>query len=207
MKRFALAVLLVAPALFVVGRTVLAAGGTVEAFVDCVQVTAGGSATAYFSYENHDPSVIVLSSDSNYFTPQPENRGQPYYFQPGLHTRVFSVTWNPSTEPQIQWTLIYNAFASVATADVNAPPCSTSQRVIGTPVTKATVAAGDAVTATANCPAGSAAIGGGARVDAQKGSLALTNSYPVSDSSWEVDYTGIARATGVVVTPYVVCTA
>ncbi len=91
--------------------------------------------TAWFGYVNeNEEAVTITPSASNFFSPSPANRGQPFNFYPGVNTLVFSQTWKLSDYPALTWTIIGNT----ATAGVTnlTPPVTFQGRLssVGTPV-------------------------------------------------------------------------
>jgi len=88
--------------------------------LDCVEQVAGSTiVTAHFGYVSLETeSRTVDFGVSNFFTPSPFVRGQPIYFTPGTHTRVFSVDYDSSTTQFIEWTLL-GAQARATTAPEN----------------------------------------------------------------------------------------
>ena len=83
---------------------------------------------AYFGYVSFHPTVVMLEvGDFNFFSPDPQDRGQLTQFEPGVHNRAFftSFTVSPSIQ-QLNWFL---NFTESATADPFAPACDQAQQV------------------------------------------------------------------------------
>jgi hypothetical protein len=58
--------------------------GAVRSTKLCVEPLSGGAFNAYFSYNNTNATEKTVSiGPANFFSPGPENRGQPITFQPG----------------------------------------------------------------------------------------------------------------------------
>jgi predicted extracellular nuclease len=71
-------------------------------FVECVSIN-GSSYTARFGYLSLNLyDVVIPVGPNNFFSPAPEDRGQPTRFQPGLRLNLFSVTQNGGT---LTWNL------------------------------------------------------------------------------------------------------
>lgn len=67
--------------------------------VTCVDVNTDGTITAHFGYTNIWTNQINVPVGNrpgqvNYFSPDPEDRGQPTKFQPGTFNDVFTVTFS-----------------------------------------------------------------------------------------------------------------
>ena len=84
----------------------VATATSIKPTIECVLPDGSGNLVAYFGYDNPygTTNVAVGSTDvhTNYFTPGPEDRGQPTRFLPGKHPGVFktafpensSITWH-----------------------------------------------------------------------------------------------------------------
>lgn len=70
-----------------------------------------GRAQAFLGYDSTFESIQLFTEGSslNYFKPIPVDRGQPYVFQPGSTDGYFAMSWNPTTQPTVTWTLAGNA--------------------------------------------------------------------------------------------------
>ena len=73
--------------------------------LDCVRYDQDqNTVTAYYGYINGETTTLnVPFGSNNIFMPAPFFRGQPTSFVPGIHHKVFSVTF-PATE-YVEWTL------------------------------------------------------------------------------------------------------
>lgn len=69
-------------------------GQNIQPFFDGWSHNPDGSFEFYFGYlnRNYVEELQVAVGPNNYLTPDDQNRGQPTYFYPRRHTRVFSVT-------------------------------------------------------------------------------------------------------------------
>lgn len=85
--------------------------------LECVQDNGDGSYTAYFGYVNPNSAAVTISvGKDNRLVPPPEVRGQPTTFQPGRHSRAFTVDF---TQGNVLWFLD----GSTATAHVGRASC------------------------------------------------------------------------------------
>lgn len=85
--------------------------------LECVQDNGDGSYTAYFGYVNPNSTVVTISiGKDNRLVPPPEVRGQPTTFQPGRHSRAFTVAF---TQGNVLWFLD----GSTATAHIGRASC------------------------------------------------------------------------------------
>jgi hypothetical protein len=83
----------------------------------CVDADSDDSFIAYFGYLNENDIIVNIPVGSgNFFTPPPDNRGQPTQFLPGLHEHVFSAT-SPGHA------LIWHLDGNVIIANNDGPPC------------------------------------------------------------------------------------
>ena len=83
-----------------------AQSGTITPFIEKVLVDQQTHiATAYFGYTNSSglTRTIAVGAPNNFFTPLPEDRGQPSRFLPGTHHYVFAAVWDYTVEAQITW--------------------------------------------------------------------------------------------------------
>ncbi len=70
-----------------------------QPILNCVIHNGDDTVTVYFGYQNNNAYIVtVVPGANNRFFPAPTNRGQPAFFQPGLHSFVFSVTVNKSLD-------------------------------------------------------------------------------------------------------------
>lgn len=89
----------------------------INPFLDCVDVNADGTFTAYFGYESFEDAVVTVQVGIvNDFVPNPADRDQPILFSPGLHERAFRIT---SSGP-LAWN--FNGFQVFARA--SSRPCT-----------------------------------------------------------------------------------
>lgn len=80
--------------------------GTVSPTLLCVSMAGGPNyRIAYFGYANptSEPVSVPIEIPENYFSPPPENKGQPQTFLPGGRNDAFAVIFSSSTP--ITWTL------------------------------------------------------------------------------------------------------
>ena len=82
---------------------------------ETVRFEPGDQATALFGYHNlsNTPVTVPAGLGTNQFIPAPTNRGQPSVFLPGVHHKVFFVTFPVGTD--LTWLL--NSLVVVARAD------------------------------------------------------------------------------------------
>ena len=74
----------------------------VHPILECVDQLSGGNYRAHYGYLNEGNATVgVPVGVRNYFTPSPENRGQPVRFRPGRAPDVFQVDFVRTLE----WTL------------------------------------------------------------------------------------------------------
>jgi hypothetical protein len=86
--------------------------------LDCVEEVERGRLRAHWGYLNDcDEVVHTALGAENRFTPAPVDRGQPEDFEPGEHTRVFSMTFKKGSS--LSWSLEGNE----ATASADSPRC------------------------------------------------------------------------------------
>ncbi len=93
---------------------------SVMPIVNCVaKDTATGTNTIYFGYVSFEGDITTIPIGfSNNVSPNPAFRGQPTEFLPGVHNKVFSVTY-PSGG-SIQWQLLDNlAYMNPSIVDAN----------------------------------------------------------------------------------------
>jgi hypothetical protein len=86
--------------------------------VDCINVAADGTVTAYFGYSS-DTSTDIAVGDNNQVFPVDADQGQPTELNPGTYPRVFSVTFNPDIIPTVSWILN----GAEADASAESPQC------------------------------------------------------------------------------------
>ena len=80
----------------------------VTPFLDCVSFDApSNTLTAIFGYvsANSDAVVVALGPD-NFFSPDPQNRGQANLFFPGVNHNAFEVAFSLADSSSITWTLL-----------------------------------------------------------------------------------------------------
>jgi hypothetical protein len=81
--------------------------GPLRPVLECIVEEAGANTTtAYFGYDNGTASVMAVPvGPTNFFTPAPEDRGQPDIFARGRTTDFPGVFGVPFTSGQITWTI------------------------------------------------------------------------------------------------------
>ena len=81
--------------------------GPLKPVLECIVEEAGANTTtAYFGYDNATASVMAVPvGPTNFFTPSPEDRGQPDIFARGRTADFPGVFGVPFTSGQITWTL------------------------------------------------------------------------------------------------------
>jgi hypothetical protein len=183
--------------------------------LDCVSYDpAQNAVTAFFGYvsANTGPVVVPLSSE-NFVSPPPEDRGQPTVYLPGTSQMAWQTTFSLTATPSITWTLLGQ---SVTAANDPNQYCTTQPGPPGPPgpegppgpqgptgppgpsgISSLTQVSGDPVsvtpfeqrTASATCPTGDTAIGGGyetlSRVSLFDGAPDVLSSYS-SGQAWVV---------------------
>ncbi|MCC6832077.1 MAG: DUF11 domain-containing protein [Thermoleophilia bacterium] len=81
---------------------------SVQPTIECVVPDGSGNLVAYFGYDNpYSTTNVAVGSTQphkNYFTPGPEDRGQPTRFLAGSHPNVFKTTFPESQS--ITWHLV-----------------------------------------------------------------------------------------------------
>jgi hypothetical protein len=81
-------------ALACVAAPAVAQTATIQGFVSCVEFLPSNYVRAHFGYVSTYPINMPLPVGfHNYFTPAPQNQGQPTLFEPGFHDKVFSLMW------------------------------------------------------------------------------------------------------------------
>jgi uncharacterized repeat protein (TIGR01451 family) len=87
----------------------------------CVSENVDGTYTAFFGYSNPNsyPVKIDLGMD-NWFSPPPDNRGQPSTFEPGQQTAVFAVVSKGNA-------LVWHLDGKIAEANKNSRRCSQAE--------------------------------------------------------------------------------
>ena len=76
---------------------------TVAPLLNCVMRNANG---AWFGYDNTTGAAVTIPvGANNYFTPDPQNRGQVTTFQPGRVNNAFSVTFAATGSNLGSWLL------------------------------------------------------------------------------------------------------
>jgi len=85
--------------------------------LECVTSSGRHSLTAFFGYDNpNSGNAQVPVGGNNYFSPDPQDRGQPTTFQPGRQRFVFSVSFTNGT-------LTWNLTQLTASASSKSPRC------------------------------------------------------------------------------------
>jgi hypothetical protein len=125
----AAAVVLTAPA-------VATAAFDVIPTVDCMDAAGINSigqpqTTAWFGYNNPNPAQVDVPVGSGNIILQPPNFrvGQPTAFLPGVHHRVWSLTFAPVEQPVIDWVL-QGAEAAADPTDASIPSCAATGNVV-----------------------------------------------------------------------------
>jgi hypothetical protein len=95
---------------------------SISPILECTARNAASSYEAYFGYLSRESTTVSVPVGSfNQFTPAPANRGQPYTFLSGRHSRVFSVETNGSN---LVWSLTgRTATSSSSPAQRCSPTC------------------------------------------------------------------------------------
>ncbi|MEO0552232.1 MAG: gliding motility-associated C-terminal domain-containing protein [Bacteroidota bacterium] len=91
----------------------------VSPVLECVNyIKESNSYVAHFGYENrNDKAVVIPIGNENKFTPSPEDRGQPFFFEPGRHEDQFQVEFDGNN---LVWTLSSpNGTSKTSTASDN----------------------------------------------------------------------------------------
>jgi hypothetical protein len=94
--------------------------------VTCVDLNTDGTITAHWGYTNTWTNQVTVPvgnrpGQQNYFSPSPEDRGQPTKFQPGTHNNVFTVTFSGT----LTWYLDdANGTPNSATASSSSTQCA-----------------------------------------------------------------------------------
>lgn len=156
-------------------------------FLNCVSYDPYNDLlTAFFGYVSANTGLVVVSvGPENYVTPNPEDRGQPTVFDPGSTDDAWQTTFSPSTTSSITWSLLGT---SVTASNQPDQYCTTESGPPGPPgeqgppgpegpqgpqgpsgIASLTQVSGDPAsvapfatkTASASCPNGDTAIGGG----------------------------------------------
>jgi len=97
----------------------------VSPIMECTIDNGKGSYTAYFGYQSDNSTTVEIPIGSeNFFSPVPQDRGQPAIFQPGRTAHwpnaLFRVDFGGSTV----WTLKSGGQTKTATASSDSHPCS-----------------------------------------------------------------------------------
>lgn len=101
----------------------------IKPIMECVDVVRDGSYTATYGYQNDNPfEISVPIGGQNKFDPNPEDRGQPNKFFPGLINGVFTVNFPSET---ITWNLRDQSAQATRDSDL----CLNSQGCRDTPLT------------------------------------------------------------------------
>ena len=116
------ALLAIAVGAFLMAGTGIASAHKILPSVACVYHDTGtGQYNSEWSYNNDAGSnTFYAVGGSNYFSPSPQDRGQPTTFLPGQNNNVLTVTWNGSGG--LTWTVDGNS----ATATTSSTKCSTN---------------------------------------------------------------------------------
>ncbi len=97
---------------------------TVFPIVDCVETIPGDPPKykARLGYENPNLMAVTIPVGAdNYFDPDPQDRGQPTVFEPGIHSEVFEIEFDGT---DLNWVLTSpNGISETATANNESPPC------------------------------------------------------------------------------------
>jgi hypothetical protein len=83
----------------------------INPFITCIEPLSDGSGfIANFGYESFESSLVqVLIGSDNFFSPNPEDRGQPVVFFPGYHERAFRVRYlTDPNNPSLIWNFLGN---------------------------------------------------------------------------------------------------
>jgi len=95
--------------------------------VDCIVDNGDGTFVAFFGYDNPNTfGVTIPIGPSNYFVPNPNDRGQPTTFAPGAFQMVFSVSSNGAA-------LVWHLDGSTAVASMGMIPCPATPTPTETP--------------------------------------------------------------------------
>jgi len=79
--------------------------GPINPLVNCTINNGAGLCRTGFGYNNTNSVQIVIPvGTNNFFTPQPQDRGQTTVFQPGVNFNQFVVFWN-CTDGSLSWTI------------------------------------------------------------------------------------------------------
>ncbi len=94
--------------LLIVSAAALFGQAGVFPLLDCVTYNpATNELTGFFGYINvNNQTTSIPPGASNYFTPDPINRGQPTNYLPGIYHQVFTATVSLNASPQLSWTLL-----------------------------------------------------------------------------------------------------
>lgn len=83
----------------------------INPFIECIEPLSDNSGfIANFGYESFESSLVqVLVGSDNFFSPNPEDRGQPVVFFPGYFNRAFRVRYiNDPNNPSLIWNFLGN---------------------------------------------------------------------------------------------------
>src|SRR4051812_37965594 len=115
--------------------SVAAAVFNVTPSIDCLDPAtgpnpAGQYVQAWFGYVNPNPTAVTIDYGSNNLVLQPPNfrPGQPTVFDPGVHTRTWSVTFDATAQPEITWVL-QGAAVTADPTDAGIPSCTASDPI------------------------------------------------------------------------------
>ena len=126
------------------------AARAVSPVLNCVDDNLNGTYTAHFGYNNTNTMTVTIAVGSNNkFIPDPQNRGQPSTFSPGLQNFVFSVVWDGSS---LAWFLDSHTVTASTSSTRCATPTATATAT-ATPTSSATATATASVTATVTATA------------------------------------------------------
>lgn len=103
---------------------------TVTPILECVMPIENGRSRIYYGYNNTTTltQTYLPGSSDNFFSPSPNDRGQPYVFYAGEHRAVFYIEVNFSITSAITWNLASgdaNIPGHFVTATANSPQCRT----------------------------------------------------------------------------------
>jgi hypothetical protein len=129
----------------------------VAPILDCVTNNKNGTYTASFGYTNSNATSVTISvGSSNYFSPYPQNQGQPTTFLSGTHHSVFNVVFNGSN---LTWYLKGpDSTGRSVTVSKSSPACTNTPPKItasASPTANANGWNNSNVTITFTCTAGS----------------------------------------------------
>ena len=123
--------------------------------LDCITIS-GSTVTAHWGYTFNSPYAIAIPvGTNNFFSPDPQGRGQTITFLAGTFTDLFTATFDDSTTPALTWTIDGNSATATSTSPYciqgSAPVNSSAPSVIGIPQVGQTLTAGEGEWLT-DCP-------------------------------------------------------